>query len=188
MATTETTQPSLNLTASGDRALAFFERRIWHDRHICSHCFARLRRATTDARGDWGKDTEQTWRTDSVIDGYDVIAKSAVGEQTTRHPDGKVSGTEPKEITTATYVIVSRITCGECGSVGGKANTGTLSKREAVNRVPRLVERLREQGFAVDVDEVFDVVRTLKSSPDYESDDKHIFAAAAAMGIKEPRS
>ncbi|WP_135363459.1 hypothetical protein [Halosimplex halophilum] len=188
MATTETTQPSLTLTASGDRALAFFERRIWHDGHICSGCFARLRRSTTDEHGDWGETTEQTWRTDDAVDGHDVLAKGTVGVETTRHPaDGKVTGTAPKRESTSTYHVVPRTTCGECGSVGGRAGSETLSTGEAIDRVPRLVERLREQGFAVDADRVFDVVRHLKTTPDRASDDKRIFATAAAMGVESAR-
>jgi|GEM_PF-1182012 len=187
MATTETTQPSLNLTASGDRALAFFERRIWHDGHICSGCFARLRRSETDQTDDWGNEETQTWRTDDAVHGHDVLAKASVGTETVRHPDGQVEGTAPRYESTSTYHIIPRTTCGECGSVGGRADSGTLSIDEAIDRVPQLVERMREQGFAIDEDRVFDHVRHLKTSPDHSSDDKFVFAAAVAMGVESAR-
>jgi hypothetical protein len=187
MATTETTQPSLNLTASGGRALAFFERRIWYDGHICSSCFARLRRSETDQTDDWGNEETETWLTESAVDGHDVLAKGTVGVETTRHPDGRVTGTAPKYETTSTYHVVPKTTCGECGSVGGRAGSETLSTDAAIDRVPQLVERLREQGFAVDADAVFDHVRQLKTSPDHGSDDKHVFAAAAAIGVESAR-
>ncbi|WP_135302654.1 hypothetical protein [Haloarcula amylovorans] len=154
-----------NPARSGEVALEWFETLVWHDHEVCSECFSRLRRSDTVERDDWGREDTASWRTPSAVQGEELIDSPAT-----------IANAAPK--------AVPRTTCGECGSVRGLSQSDTLSKRDALDRVPALVERLQEAGYFVDVQRVYDVVAHLKSHPDHEADDKRIFAVAAAKGVQ----
>lgn len=152
---------------TGERALAFFEAVVWADRAICSNCFARVRRRTVDAaetdEGSVRRDGAAGWTQDAVR-----------GEDLEAPPESAV-GVKP--------LARSRITCGACGSVGAIAQWDTLSRREALERVPALVERVEERGYRIDAAVVRRAVRHLKSQPDHGADDKRVFATAVALGV-----
>ena len=139
-----------------ERALAWFDRHVWHDRFTCSNCFTRLKQSITVATDAWGNTDTSIWRTDDATleHGHDPL------------PD------PPKT------------TCNACGSMGGLAAYDTLSLQGKVDRVPELVTRVEEVGHDVDEDTVYGVVRTLGTDEDYEANDKEIFAIAAALGVK----
>lgn len=149
---------------AGQKLLAWFEDVIWHDRHVCSHCFQRLRRTADLEADEWGNIVTVSNRTDAAVHGHKLD-----------HPPDTVVSDIP--------LARPRVTCGNCGSVGGLAQGDTLSEQAAVDRVPALIERVRERGHAIDEDVVYDVVRHLKTS-DYRNDDKRVFAAAVGVGIR----
>lgn len=138
-----------------ERALAWFDELVWHDHQVCSNCFSRMKVSRTFARDDWGNKGSDSWRTEEATleHGHDPL------------PD------PPKT------------TCNVCGSMGGLKQFDTLSAGDAVDRVPDLIDRLQEAGHLVDVGTVYGIVRKLKGSEDHTSDDKEIFAVAAALGV-----
>ena len=151
-----------NKASRGERVEAWFEAVIWHSREVCSHCFTPLRRLATIERDHWGNAVEVSTLTEGAVRGFDEVALDAHGA-ITKHPE--------------------RTTCGECGSVGGLAMSDPLSEREAVDRVPALIERLESLGHVVDAGDVYDAVRELKTDPERQANDKRIFATAAALGV-----
>jgi hypothetical protein len=140
-----------------ERALAWFDARVWHEHEVCSNCFARLKHSQTVERDAWGNEDTDSWRSNSATleHGHDPL------------PD------PPKT------------TCNACGSMGGLAAFDTLSLQGKVDRVPELVTRVEEVGHDVDEDMVYGVVRTLGTDEDYEANDKEIFAIAAALGVEQ---
>lgn len=149
----------------GKRILRWFERAIWHDRRTCSHCFAALRRVDELEKDDWGNVVQVSEYCEAAVEGFD-------------------KEDPPESVPSAIPLARERTTCGECGSVGGLAQSDPLSKQAAVDRVPALVTRLEERGHSVDLELVYATVRHLKSAADYQDDDKRVFAAAAGRGIK----
>lgn len=138
-----------------DSAREFFEEVVWHDHQICSNCFSRLKVSRTFARDDWGNQDSDSWRTDvaTLEHGHDPL------------PDPP------------------QTTCNHCGSMRGLKQFDTLSVGEAVDRVPALVDRLHEAGHLVDVGTVYGIVRRFKANEEHTSDDKEVFATAAALGV-----
>lgn len=150
-----------------ERVIDFFEDVIWHNPEVCAHCFARVRRrnqGTVTTRDGKRKEFDNLWRSPNATLGEDLD-----------DPPEDVVGVQP--------LSKPRTTCEVCGSVGAISQADLLSEQEAADRVPALVERLREQGYSVDVDVLYDVVRHLKSEPEYRSDDKRVFAVAVALGV-----
>jgi len=151
---------------AAEDALDDFEDDIWHNGGVCSHCFARLRSYTELERNDWGHIVEETSYSQAAEEGFDLD--------------------DPAESVSSVYPLArERIVCGDCGSVGGLAASNTLSLDEAVDRVSPLVRRLREQGYSVNSDRVYSVVRYLKTQEEYRNDDKRIFAVAAYLGRQD---
>jgi len=138
-------------------ALEWFEEHVWHTHQICSNCFARLKHSQEVQRDAWGHTETDSWRSETATleHGHDPL------------PD------PPKT------------TCEECGSMRGLKQYDTLSKGQAVDRVPELVDRVQEAGFLVDVGTVYGVVREYKRSEDHASNDKEIFAVATALGVEK---
>lgn len=162
-----TAAPSLprHPAASGERAERWFEILLWYDHAVCSECFARLKHSDVAERDAWGNLDNMSWRTDSAILGEELI-----------EPPASVASCYPKP--------ESRTTCAECGSVRGLSQSDALSKQQAVDRVPALIDRLREAGYAVHEDAVYRAVRHLKGLQRHTDNDKRIFAMAAALGVK----
>jgi len=158
-----TTNPSTS-RIQGRRALRWFDRAIWHDYRICSECFARVKESATDERDEWGNLSTRSWRTPSASIGYDL-----------EDPPSSIASTVP--------ISRPRTTCEECGSVRAIRTSETLTKREALDRVPALAERLREEGYDVDEELMEFAVGHCKSESNLSGDDRHVFAAAAAFGI-----
>ena len=150
----------------GERALDWFETLVWHDHQVCSECFSRLKRSATDVRDDWGNEETLSWRTDQACMGEDLV-----------EPPDSIASVQP--------MPKQRTTCLDCGSVGGLAQSDALATDAAIERVPALIERLREAGYRVVADTVYDTVRHLKGNPDHTDNDKRIFAAAAAQGVQQ---
>jgi len=138
-----------------ERALAWFDARVWHEHEVCSNCFVRLKHSQTVERDAWGNEDTDSWRSNSATleHGHDPL------------PD------PPKT------------TCNECGSMRGLKQFDTLSVDDAVDRVPDLVDRIQEAGHQVNVGTVYGIVREYKGSEEHTSDDKEIFALAAALGV-----
>lgn len=138
---------------------------IWHEHSVCSECFTLLKRSDIAERDDWGNKETYSWRTDEASLGEALV-----------QPPPTVANCAPK--------AEQRTTCNECGSVRGLSQSDTLSTSAAIDRVPALVSRLREAGYAVEKSRVYDSVRHLKSLERHEADDKRIFAVAAALGVR----
>jgi len=137
---------------------------VWHDHAVCSECFARLKRSDVAERDDWGREGTMSWRTESAVLAEDLV-----------EPPASVANVAPKP--------EAKTACVECGSVRGLSQSETLSTSEAINRVPALVARLQEAGYEVKTSVVYHIVEHLKSREEYTTDDKRIFAAAAALGV-----
>lgn len=152
----------------GKRVLRWFERVVWHDREVCSHCFAPLRQTGEVVRNSWGHAVE--------VSEFQAAAEPGFDKED-----------PPASVASAIPLARERTTCGECGSVGGLAQSDTLAKHEATDRVPALIARLEALGHAVDTATVYQTVEQLKSDPDRADDDKRIFATAAGCGIKHAR-
>ena len=155
------TDPSKRLEAAVD----FIEDVAWHDHEVCSHCFSRLRSTSELELDDWGNVVEETTYADAATDGWDLEDSPET-----------VANTQP--------LARKRIVCEECGSVGGLAQSDTLSLDEAVDRVPALVTRIREAGYQVDVNELYALVRKFKTSK-HRNDDKRAFAVAAYLARED---
>lgn len=171
MSTTQTTSdatvPTPSPATNGERALEFFNETIWKNFQVCNHCFECVKRrmqGTVAKPTGETVDIDESWRTPTAT----------LGEDLEEAPDS-VAGVQP--------LPRPRTTCESCGSVGAISQTDTLSRRAALQRVPKLVQRIREQGFAIEERVVRSIVRSLKSKPEYESDDKHVFATAVALGV-----
>lgn len=175
---------SLDGDTEGEKVETWFENVVWTKREICSNCFARLRTTSEIVVDDWDNAVEVTTHAEAAEQGQDVVSKGRIGVVTVRHDDGQVEGTTHLDEHSAKYHSYERTACGECGSVGGLATSDALPKREAVDRVPALISRLEELGHAVDTGRVYRTVRHLKSIPERSDNDKRIFAAAAALGVK----
>lgn len=172
MATTHQPEPDLNPQAAdqsgGENALEWFEDVIWHDFRVCNNCFAQVKRRMCGqiTKPDGQRiDVDESWRTPIATLGED--AEDPPGSSVSRQP-----------------VHRPRTTCEHCGSVGAIAMPDTLSRRAALDRVDNLAARLRERGYDADRQTIRAVVRQLKSSEDHASDDKHVFATAASLGIR----
>lgn len=147
-----------------------FERYIWTNPGICNNCFRRvktLHQGPTKTLGDEQTTIEETERTDAAVWGIDKIVHDEYGALATRP---------------------SRTTCKACGSVGLNADPQTLSRREALTRLDRLVERCREAKLPVAVDLMRKVVRKAKSRPSLQDHrDREIFAVAVEASIRHHR-
>lgn len=154
-------------STAGERALSFFDDVVWTQPDVCSNCFSRLRgRMAGLVETPDGKqhDIDESWRAPTAT----------LGERLEEPPES---------VATVQPLARPSTTCEECGSVGGVAQPDIKSRRETLKCVPRLVERLAEYGYDVDERTVRNVVRHLKSKPEFRTDDKHVFATAVALGV-----
>ena len=184
--TASATGPPLSPARTLETALSFFEDAVWHNPDVCSNCFARVKRryrATVETADGKEHDVDDAWRTDDASLGETSEFLRSRGTVTVRNEANAVVGTTGREPARGTTRHQARTTCDACGSVRAIKQTDTLAKTDALDIVPALVERLREQGHAVDADIVGDVVYELKSSERWEAYDKEIFAVAAALGV-----
>lgn len=77
-----------------------------------------------------------------------------------------------------------RTACGNCGAFAGDTPSETLSRRDALQRVPALTARLEEHGLQVNEHAIRTAVRHLKSDDDHAGRDMDIFRTATALGIE----
>jgi hypothetical protein len=146
---------------------------IWHDPGVCSNCFERITVGRDLARpkggGDSGLDTEHiSWRTPAGTHGERL-----------EEPPATVANVYP--------LPKGASTCAECGSVQGLAMftaDSDLSRRDALQRVPTLVERVRELGHAISEPWVRATVRRGKTVDKWQGQDKAIFTAAINVGLE----
>jgi hypothetical protein len=159
--------PAPDGSPTAKRALRFFDGIVWRNPEVCSNCFARVRRrtvgvvATPEGRRI---EIDDSWRTPDAFLGTDL-----------EDPPAEALGVQP--------LAKPRTTCLACGSVGALSTGDTLSRREALSRVPALADRIREAGYDVDGRKLRRIVRHLKSHEDYHGDDRRVFAAAAALAV-----
>lgn len=165
MSQTADTAPATSLprdpARSGEHAVRWFETMVWHDHHICSECFARLKLGDPEPG-----ESAMTPRTEQATLGEDLV-----------EPPASVANVAPKP--------EAKTTCNECGSVRGLSQSETLSRSEAIDRVPALAARLQEAGYHVQTDVIYRTVDHLKSLDRHTADDKRIFAVAAALGVQQ---
>lgn len=77
-----------------------------------------------------------------------------------------------------------RTTCLECGVVRCRALDDSLSRLEALQRVPRLVEQLEAAGFPVDERELRRFVWEAKSREHLEAYDTEIYRHATRRAVR----
>jgi hypothetical protein len=157
---------------------------IWTDGEICSNCFARVATSQTVQRDDWGNTASDRRLTEAGTRGLETFPTVELGEQTVRHEDGQVIGTEPRETCHYRPLVEPRTTCGECGSVRLLAHHDIMSTVEMVERVPAIAERLREHGVDVSERVMRRTVRRLKSDDRLQGYTKAIFERAVKLGIR----
>lgn len=173
-----------------EAAIEFFEELVWHDWRTCSNCFALMKRdywaEGKDESGKY-KEIEESWRTADAELGYvkQPTAHDQVGERTVRDDEGIVVGTEARDEHGHHVAHLPRSTCSQCGSVRGLRQFDTLSVADALDRVPRLVERLRIAGYAVDERAVRAALERIKREDRWTQHDKECFAVAAALGVSK---
>lgn len=73
----------------------------------------------------------------------------------------------------------SGVAC-KCGVVDTYTKVRPLSKERALDCTGRLINRIEERGIELDEDEFYDVVRSMKSEPSNQFDDRDIFLTAIA--------
>jgi hypothetical protein len=94
--------------------------------------------------------------------GYDVELKDEHGAQRDYH---------------------TRTFCGDCGRPAGQTPAESTSLETMLDRVPALIEALEAVGLAPDTDAVYDAVRRLKGSDQYDNRDTDIWRAATAVSV-----
>jgi len=147
-----------------------FEQLVHFNHAICSNCFRRIKQ---DHR-----------RVQAGIGAHDAEDHDEFGTETVRDDDGKVIGTTVSGTHGAVQSHPLRTTCEDCGSIGGRAEDATLSRREMLDRVGPLAARLREEGLAVDEFVIRYTVRKLKSRDALQGYDREIFERAVKLGVK----
>jgi len=147
------------------RALRFFDELLFDNPEVCSHCYSRIRdREEHDPEqsyqrlGTGNHPTETLERSGVGVLGIDVEDKNEYGsQQSTR----------------------ARTYCSECGTDRGKAWGDYIHSRYASQRIAdRLARRLHEQGWYPDIGKLYGTIDHLKSQPDYQGQDREIFATA----------
>lgn len=140
---------------------------IWSNPGICNNCFARMK----DIAVPWKEQYRPSIRPALAEEHY--IAEDGERGHDVQHQDDYGAKADYR----------SRVTCSRCGSVGGRAETDELSISEAVNRVPRLVKRLEEEGFDVREDRLKESVIRAKSKEKLQGYDREIFGIATRVAI-----
>ncbi|MEF8882000.1 MAG: hypothetical protein V5A34_05690 [Halapricum sp.] len=163
MSTTTSTQ------SHGSRALRLFDDLLFENPEICSTCYARIRdRTEHDASagrlGTGNRPTETLERAGSGTIGQDVEIKDAYGAKRDYH---------------------ARTYCGVCGSPSGMADSRRIaSRQQALRRTDRIVRRLHEQGYYLDVEALYDAVEHLKAQPDNQGKEREIYASAVYLALQ----
>lgn len=125
-------------TISSDEA---FEQAVWDAPHICNTCFSLLRDGSALREGEHGHDKVVHASRMTTVRSHDR-------PQHVEGPRGQIveyTRVENPEI--ATYP--ARTTCGNCGSIAGRAPETRVSPKHWVEHSDKLCERLREAGFEV---------------------------------------
>ena len=91
---------------------------------------------------------------------------------------------EDKDEYGAVQAHPTRTFCGECGRSAGTTPSDPTSLETMLERVPALAAALRREGLEPTVDALYDVVRSLKSSEQYDNRDTDIWRAATAIAIR----
>jgi len=78
----------------------------------------------------------------------------------------------------------TRTFCGECGRSASTTPSDPASLKTMLDRVPALVAALHREGLDPTVDTLYDVVRSLKSSDEYDNRDTDIWRTATALAIR----
>jgi len=74
--------------------------------------------------------------------------------------------------------------CGECGRAASTTPSDPTSLETMLERVPALAAALRREDLDPTVDTLYDVVRSLKSSDEYDNRDTDIWRTATALAIR----
>ncbi|WP_049925361.1 hypothetical protein [Halopiger goleimassiliensis] len=176
-----TTAHPLDEVQDRDQADRVFRRYVFEDSSCCSNCFRRIK--SDHVRLEWG------------AEGNDVDPKATCARSVREHktkpgeigPEGPLQGAEQVEITTkARYP--TRTFCDDCGSVSGRADDESMTRREALRRAETLAVRLEEVGEPVDVEVLKKLVGHLKSQPRFTGYDTEVFEAATTVAIRHARN
>lgn len=135
---------------------------VWEDATTCNDCFARIRERTSISPAQSVSDYAPT---ELVLRAHDGVGG--------RHP------ADPPTEHAHTF-------CGRCGSEHGQAASETLSRREMLQRVPALADRIEELGLTVHRDTLRTVVRKGKSRDGLQGHDTEIFRLAVRLAAEGP--
>lgn len=147
-------------------ALDQFDDLLFENPEVCSRCFARIRdRETHDHQGlgTGNKPTETLERAGDGEVGYDLETKDGYGELT------------------ATQV---RTYCSKCGSPSGRASGDETAPLQTIKRrCDRIVRRLHDQGYYLNISQFYQLVEILKKRPDAQGRDRQILAIAIHLSL-----
>lgn len=148
-----------------------FDELVLEEPDVCNACFAVIRR---DHR-----------KVEAGEHGHGKIAHDPYGESVVRVGEhaGEVE-LEADDVYGELATYPTRTVCGECGAFAGDSPTETLSRREALDRVPRLAHRLQDHGLLVSERAMRKAVRHLKSQDEHAGRDMDVYRVAAALGIE----
>lgn len=151
-----------------------FDELVLAEPDVCNACFSVIRR---DHR-----------KVEAGEHGHGKIAHDPYGETVVRVGEhaGEVD-LEADDVYGELATYPTRTVCGECGAFAGDGPPETLSRRDALDRVPRLAHRLQDHGVLVDERAMQNAVRHLKSQDEHAGRDMDVFRVAAALGIKHGR-
>lgn len=140
-----------------------FRRYVFEDPAVCSNCFRRIK--NEHRRVLWGSLGNDKDAHDEIPDYVDAD-RDAYGELA---------------------VYPARTVCDDCGSVAGRGDDASMSKRDAVRRTEALADRLEEIGEPVDRTDLKYCVGHLKSQERFASYDTECFEAATTVCVRRAR-
>jgi len=147
-----------------DDPWAWFKQEILHDPRVCTSCFTAVRKTATDVVDEWGNTADHVERTDDTLRAFD-------------HDD------PPDTVVAIQPLARQRTTCRNCGSIGCTGVGDTMSRREMLRNVPRLLARLEERGHDPDEGTLRGVIRRHKTDSEFDGEDARIYAVAAALAV-----
>lgn len=138
-----------------------FEEVIEKDPEICMTCFTRYR--------EWIEHSHMLLHDEEL-----PTEDGSYNEHVTEHDEyGAIRTHRP------------RTTCENCGAVGGGPPDRARSRREALQVVPALADRLKEAGYDKCENTLRYAIRELKSRPEIQrDDDREIYRRAVKVALK----
>lgn len=145
-----------------------FKRYVWDDPSLCNNCYRQVKQVVPVWKEGYRNslqsvlsDTMQ-FRTESGTVGY-----------------RKVTDREGRPINVYRQTTV----CDGCGSVGCVSIPDTVSKRELLTRLDRILVWFNKQSVEVDEKTMRRIVHERKGDPDHQGKDPEILAEAVEGGL-----